>query len=274
MRYVIPLILALLVLPVFGLILSAPAVHASVSVVQNTSAHFSSISDSEAFTTSVTSGDLVVVGILTFAPASTVSTVTDSLGLSYTKAVQLPDSHANDVAAIYYATLSKGGSDTVMMTLGLAPVDGWDVYLFEVSGVTPPVVTTGQGASGATPSSSIATASTSFTSPAFLIAVVGFFNCLDEAINPGPGFSYITAPNPTTTCSALEIADPVASPTTFPATITSSGSSGSDNWVEVGAAFSASTLIPEYPLGLPVLAILTVIGYAVIRRFNATKKPD
>lgn len=32
------------------------------------------------------------------------------------------------------------------------------------------------------------------------------------------------------------------------------------------------TVVPEYPFGLPILAILTIIGYGVIRRKTATKQ--
>lgn len=271
-----PLVFVLLLLPAFGLLLSAPAVHASVSVVQNTGKHLSASPGpaSLAFTTPVTSGNVVVVAILTGNPAGTVSSVTDSLPSSYTQAIQRSDLDAADTAAIYYATLAKGGSDTVTVTLTSSST--WDFYIFEVSGIAPPTLTTGSGASGPTPSSSVATASTSFTSPAFLIAVVGFGDCgfttPSETISPGSGFSYVTAPSGAL-CSAVEIADPVTPPTTFPGTIKEGGSTFSDNWVEVGAAFSAPPAppIPEYPLGLPVLAVLAALAYVVIKR-RTTKK--
>ncbi len=271
---IIRLIFAALLIAGFGPVLLATQVHASVSVVQQTTQE-SGIptfvtTASKAFVMPVTSGDVVVVGILIQNSLETVSSVTDSLGSSYNKAVELVDSTLTlFTSAIYYATISSGGcpcSDTVTVSIGPA-ANVLDVYLFEVSGVTPPSVSTGTGTSGPPPSSSIATSSTSFTPPAFLIAVVGLGLCGMEAINPGSGFSYVTAPNPSNTCSAVEIADPLSSPTTFPGTITISGSTGSDFWVEVGAAFSAPVApIPEYPLGLPLIAVLTVLAYGVLRR--------
>ena len=54
-------------------------------------------------------------------------------------------------------------------------------------------------------------------------------------------------------------------------------------WVMVGDAVCGvgsfgcitgpATVVPEYPLGLPVLAILTIIAYAAIKR-RTTKKPN
>ncbi|MGA2628381.1 MAG: hypothetical protein ABSF63_15120 [Candidatus Bathyarchaeia archaeon] len=59
------------------------------------------------------------------------------------------------------------------------------------------------------------------------------------------------------------------------ATVTWSFSGDGDNAPSSGTfplTINSTTPIPEYPLGLPLLAILTVIAYGVIRRKTATKQ--
>ena len=48
--------------------------------------------------------------------------------------------------------------------------------------------------------------------------------------------------------------------------ITDSAFLGPNQIVEGGSACAAAPPIPEYPLGLPILAILTIIGYGLVRR--------
>jgi hypothetical protein len=40
----------------------------------------------------------------------------------------------------------------------------------------------------------------------------------------------------------------------------------------IRAEVENTTVIPEYPLGLPILAIFMVIGYGLIRRRTSTKQ--
>ncbi|MGA2627587.1 MAG: hypothetical protein ABSF63_11115 [Candidatus Bathyarchaeia archaeon] len=56
--------------------------------------------------------------------------------------------------------------------------------------------------------------------------------------------------------------------TTFPATIATGFSLFEGNWFEVGLILNPPPPIPEYPLELHILAILTVIAYGVIRHRN------
>jgi hypothetical protein len=53
---------------------------------------------------------------------------------------------------------------------------------------------------------------------------------------------------------------PAASPVTLSWIYTSS------NWAMGGVALDPASPVPEYPLGLPILAIFMVLAYAVIKR--------
>jgi hypothetical protein len=248
----------LLVVSVFmSLILFVPIVRASASVVQQNSVNVSwGASKSLAFTSSVTSGNVVVVAILTYSHVVTVSSVTDSLGSRYAQAVERSDIMAADTAAIYYATLSSTGSCTVTVTVSNAA--DWDMYIFEVSGVTATGVSTGSGAGYGT---AVATSSTSFTQPAFLLAVVG--TAAVRVFTAGLGFTAAAEPSGDLFSHVEYSTSGMSSATTFPGTISSS-----DYWVEVGAAFFSApaavggVVMPanSFAIVAPWLAVIGVVG--------------
>jgi hypothetical protein len=175
-------------------------------------------------------------------------------------------------AAIYTATLSSSGGDTVTVTFNLPPPVGVEyagsedaVYVYEVAGVTTTGAATATGGVGSGDSVSTSTM-VSFQPGAFLLGMIATCNC---SATPGTGFTFSPQPPPphdiTGYPSYAEYSDPVSSPTTFPATL--SYGTLYTGWVEAGIALNPLTsIIPEYPLGLPILAIFMVLGYAVIRR--------
>lgn len=55
-------------------------------------------------------------------------------------------------------------------------------------------------------------------------------------------------------------------PASSPVTMTWSGAAAPVDWALIIVDLQPATIIPEYPLGLPILAILMIIGYGVMRR--------
>ena len=220
----------------------------------------------------VTSGDVLVVGI---AWQFTVTSITDTRGSSFSLAVSKTGG-VNDNVAIYTATLSSSGPDTVTATFSIplqSPFEGFvyaaydGVYVYEVAGVTTTgaATATGSGCSSpfCGPGTSVSTSSVSFPAGAFLLGM--FANGCNCTVTAGTGFTL--SPVPIVPTNA-EYSDPVSSPTTFPATL----SSASFGWVEAGIALNPTSPIPEYPLGLPILAIFMIIGYGLVRRRTITKQ--
>jgi hypothetical protein len=246
-------------------VLAFPPAHASGGVVQNTSGYSTSgTTKTVAFASSVTSGDVVVVAIANYnSGSSTVSSVTDSLGSSFTLPGAFPECNgfANACVWIYYATLASSGADTVTVTVGASStVD--DVYIFEVSGITASGATAGFGASGAGTSASISTLSTAFTSEGFLVSIVK--TDFSDVYTPGSGFGLAAFPAGSQDNSRLQYSTGgVTSPTTFPMTIASP-----DTWTTVGVAFNQSAVsVPEFPIAytLPVLFVMAAAIYVFFR---------
>lgn len=128
------------------------------------------------------------------------------------------------------------------------------------------MTTTGAGTgTGSDTGTSVSTASVSSQAGAFLVGVI-HYSGTGSTVTHGAGFTLSPVSCPTSqsvpVCdTAAQYADPVSSPTAFPATL-----SDSSNWAEAGIALNPLSPIPEYPLGLPILAILMVLGYALVRR--------
>jgi hypothetical protein len=55
-------------------------------------------------------------------------------------------------------------------------------------------------------------------------------------------------------------------------TITAAGTIGGANPIQNGGSACLTTVVPEYPVGLPILAIFMVVGYGLIRRRTTTKR--
>jgi hypothetical protein len=245
----------------FLLVLMPLPVHAASTLVRQSSGECTScLTIPVSFSANVAGGNVVVVGVVTYDASATptATSVSDSLSPSFTQAIASSNG-ANGRTTIYYATLPSGGPDTI--TVGFSPAAGEaDVYIYEVSGVTT------AGAAAATGScqpscQSPTSISTSFSLPfpmgAFLLGVTII---PDEPFTQGTGFTL--SPQFASQDSAAQYSTSgVVSPTNFPASIAS-------GWAEVGIVLNPAPTppIPEYPLGLPILAILTIIGYGLIRR--------
>jgi len=226
------------------------------------------------FPSGLTAGNTIVVGIALTPPGivNGLTSISDSKGFSYTQAVNVCVGAL--CAYIYYATASSGGADTVTVSvvnhIDAGEQGGVDAYIYEVSGITTSGMTmaTGQG-SGSGSQSVFTSSSASFSSGAFLLGVIS--NTYNEiTFSAGGGFIPSTQKSGSGDGWA-EYSDPASSPTNFPATI---GTGVTRSWVEAGVVFppSSNPPIPEYPLGLPLLAIFMILAFSVIRRRTVTKQ--
>ena len=152
-RYFLLLALALTV----GSLTVAPA-HAAIAFVQvNAASGSSTNTESVAFTSNTTAGDLILVGS-DFSSGS-ISSVTDTQGNTFTQvgsALHNPNGH---YAVLFYAANIKGGADTVTAKIS-ASASFLQVYLTEYSGVatsSPLDVQAGAVGTGSTVSSGSAT---------------------------------------------------------------------------------------------------------------------
>jgi hypothetical protein len=233
-------------------------VHAASTLIQQSSdGCFSGPcpSISVAFSSNVASGNVIAVGVaatgVSLTPA-TVGSISDTRGSSFTLAMTAANLQTS--AYVYVATLLTGGPDTVTVNWGNPAAEG-DVYIYEVSGVTTSGAGTGSGSGSGT---SIFTSSVAFLSGAFLL---GMTEASCVAFTAGAGFTRSPGLGTTSCSSGAQYSDPVSSPTTFPAT-----QGQQQTWVEVSVALNPPAPIPEYPLGLPILAILMLFGYGLVRR--------
>jgi len=131
-----------------------------------------------------TAGDLNIVAVGWGDSSSTISSVTDSLGNTYSLAVG-PTSISNLQQSIYYAKNIAGGSNTVTVTFNQAAAYP-DVRILEYSGldtISPLNVTAAAVGSGTSASSG----SANTTAPNELIFGAG--TCANEFSGPGSGFT-------------------------------------------------------------------------------------
>ncbi len=268
-----------LVVMFMSLFVLAPLpVHAAATLVQfnfNGNAFFNPPTPSPVVTvalSSVASGDVLIVGV---AWKDTVTSITDTLSSSFSLAASMTGGEDAN-AAIYIATLSSSGADTVTAKFSIPPPSPScggicaaedAVYVYEVAGVTTTGAATATGGVGSGNSVSTSTM-VSFQPGAFLLGIIAGCNCSAlTGLTPGAGFTLSPQPPPplhiTGYPSNAEYSDPVSSPTNFPATLFSTFYTG---WVEAGIALNPTSSIPEYPLGLPILAILMIVGYGLVRR--------
>lgn len=212
------LLSALAVLPV-----AAPAARAASSLVQQNDGGcnnclLAASSFDLGFNSPVTSGDMVVVAFdLDFSP--TVILVFGGSGQTYTQAVSSNTNQAH--AYLYYATLTAGGPYSVGVSYaGAPPGSGYEINIYEISGVTASTMAAGSGSgfTGLQNSLFNATASsTAFSPGAFLVGSIAFSNGFSTYAAAGPRFalSNSAAGEGYTEYSASG----VSSPTTFPITI-------------------------------------------------------
>ena len=131
-----------------------------------------------------TAGDLNIVVVGWGDSSSTISSVTDSQGNTYSLAVG-PTSISNLQQSIYYAKNIAGGNDTVAVTFNQT-VAYPDIRILEYSGldtISPLNVTAAAAGSGTSASSG----SANTTAPNELIFGAG--TCANEFSGPGSGFT-------------------------------------------------------------------------------------
>jgi hypothetical protein len=246
----------------FLLVLEPMPVQAASTLVQQSRSECTScLTLPVSFAANVASGNVIVVGVVTY--DATVTSVIDSLSPPFTQAITSFNG-GNGRAYICYATLSSSGPDTITVAFNPAASIG-NVYTYEASGVTTSGAATASGSSPSQLSTSISTSSSvPFQIGAFLLGVTII---PDELFTPGAGFTL--SPQFAGQDSAAQYSTSgVSSPTNFPASIATT-------WAEAGIALNPTPAspIPEYPLGLPILAILMVIGYGLVRRRTRNDDP-
>lgn len=265
-----PIILTLTLL-VIGLTALVPVqiVHASSTLVQqnNGGCGTSCSSIGVSFNSAVTSGDVVVVGVYTnalFYPTRVYDTLGSGPAGSYIQA-EHSEAASLEVVSIFVATLTTSGADEVYVEPGGGSVS--NVYILEVSGVTAPSgFRGGETGHDASLGTSVDAGSVSFQTGAFLLGIIGTVS--SETVTPGNGFTLSPNTHTIDSLSAAQYSDPVSSPSTFPATLSSSS-----YWAEAAIALDPvpAPSIPEYPLGLPLLAIFMVVAYGLIK--HRTRNP-
>lgn len=166
----------LAVMLTFLLVLEPLPVHAAATLVQQNKAGVSSSSStvmvSVTLGSNVASGDVLVVGSIHDATFCSLTSVTDTLVSSFTQAVVSSGVVVPFIVHIWTATLSSHGADTVTATFACAtgPSLPFDVFVYEVAGVTTAGAATAVG-TGTT--NSISTSTTvSFPTGAFLFAMI------------------------------------------------------------------------------------------------------
>jgi hypothetical protein len=196
-------------------------------------------SSTAVFVSPVTSGNLIVVGVSAFyssAGGPYTASVSDSLSPTFTQAANICNTGAYaNCAAIFYATATASGADTVTVTANNGrTMNNLDIFVYELNGLTTVGATTGTGQSAGT---AISTASTTFGAGAFLLSVLNVYGATTFTV--GAGFT-ASAPSTNSMQGFAEYAlSGVASPTTFPATIGSTNS-----WAAVGIALVSTTPPP------------------------------
>ena len=183
---------ALYVITFVFLLLFAPSASSeAVMTVQHTSGTTpDAVSLAVTFNSSVTSGNLILVAESSYDGVS-LDTPTDSQGNSFTQlAVTTVGTAGNDVEAIYAATASASGADTV--TCNISSVNNIHCHIYELQGVTAVVDQKGSvqetNPSTATPSS--LSVSTSAATTNAVDYVLAFFsdNFSAEIDMPGTGW--------------------------------------------------------------------------------------
>ena len=199
-----------------------PAVHAAnQSIVYATATNScASGTNCPVYLTQATYGDLVVV---TAEGMATAPSITDSFGTTFTLAESLADTY------VFFGNLTNGGVDNITMHATGA------VQAVEVQGLfTDYVITKGTGTGSGT---ALAAASTSYTGFTWFCAAA-IEQSVGGSLTAGTSFTLLL--NSYTLNEAAEYSITVTSPTTFPATSSSSGT-----WYDAGACFARSYIHPS-----------------------------
>jgi hypothetical protein len=201
-------------------------VHAASAVVQQNNVECFPCSStlSVSFSSNVARGDVIVVGVVVAGASFTLSSLSDSLSSSFTKAVTSTNTPPPTVY-IFYATLDSSGAEVVTATFSAA-APAQSIYIYEVSGVKTTEVANATGSGLGT---SISTPSPiTFQTGAFLLGIVAT-NSLVGTVTAGTGFVLTTDTSGTGFTHAQYSISGVTSPTNFHAT-----ASSAVGWVEDG----------------------------------------
>ena len=187
-------------------------------------------------TVSGTYGDLFIVAWQE--STAGVATLSDTLGTTFTTV-------SETLAMLSYARFSTTSSDTITLTLAASSSGALEVFI--VRGLfTDYVVTNGVGTGTGT---ALATASTSYTGFTWFCAAS--LQASTGTLTAGTSYSLIHTAD-SSIIGAGEYSITVASPTTFPATV-----SASATWYDAGACFARTVINPsdvqilQYPVSLP-----------------------
>ncbi len=262
----------LVVLCMFLLVLEPLSVHASTSIVFDSSATNNCagcLTLSWSHTVGTGSNGILIVGLSGYknAPATSVtfgskllSRVGNHLGFSLVN-VELwvllnPSS----------ACAPSPPPCKAMVTVTITADDilaGGSVSYFNVGGTG----TVASADDGGTPGTTGSVTVSGSTSGDLVVDALGAYNNVGTTTaSPGAGQSQRWNTGPV---HPISIANFVGGgsdqPASSPVTMTWSLST-STFWSLIAVPLTQATIIPEYPLGLPILAILTIIAYGVIRR--------
>ena len=212
------------------------------------------------FPNPVVSGDVMVVAVA--GVNNVLASLSDSLGSSFTlvvSEVHPPPTYLN--AYIYYAILSKSGTDLITATFSSPTVPYYETIInYELSGLTLLRIGTATGTGTGT---TLSTSSPlTFQSGDFLSAIIEAKCPPICSYAPGAGFTLWEYIGGYATSG-------VSSPTSFPGTLSSAATA----WVEAAVSIGPASPIPQYPLGVPLLALMMIIGYGLVRRRTGNRHP-
>ena len=210
-----------------------------------------------AFSSSVTSGDVVVVALNFYANVNsqTVSSMADSLSISYTKQVAPANHYNNNCGAnptylytqIWTGLLSSSGSDTVTATFGTSGVNtNAFLEIFEISGVgAVPTSSASQSTQVSNPSSLTTSSSVSYSATDVLIASAlnsgDNYPCTNTSLGAGSGFTYISSGYSHNGFETEAVSS--SSTTNFP--FSASGGVSTIDYVEAGIVLSTVSIVQE-----------------------------
>jgi len=253
-------LLVVLGVAVIAVIPSVPPVRAAGgTLVQGPTGAVTASGAPLAFGSNVATGDVVVVAIIT--SGGSVTSVTDTLGSTYTNDVDInPGTNPNHFNVyVYSAPLTSSGADSVTVVVSAGNLL---MNIFEIAGITTTGLSTGSASGSGT---AVATSSAPFTSPYGFLVSMGTTGISAETVTPGTGFTVApTVGGNSEIFSEYSASGVSGSSTTFPLSLSSSSA-----WDQVGVAFNVtSTSVPEFPLQLavPFVFVAGALLYITISR--------
>lgn len=200
---------------------------------------------SVAFSSNVTSGNLLIVAFKTEGNI-TACTVSDTLGTSYTLAEMISGQSNN--MAVYYGTAPSSGANTV--TIGSAPNNFDQIAIMEANGASASVDASTSAYNGSSPN----TLSITTTQNDLIVGVIGGFHN-SNTFSFGGGFSFDSQSNGS---DAIAIGNIYGASSTYTLSVTFT-SGGADNSPIILVAFP-STLPP------PSLHVSKANAYTVLSK--------